>query len=877
MEPKSGKSSHSPTPSGASPSHSSKPQPSSPRRTKAKQAMAALEQKQYGKAIALLKPLIEQTTKPSTQAQLQKALVKAYKGQGSIDRAMNLCQTLQQHRDPAVQKWATNAIDHLKKRYPDAIPTPTPLDATGFSVRTPPQAAKPTETAPEVVEDTQVGQDTQIGQDRKQETVEETDAFAPSSDLDAPTPTTDFFKPISSTPKASAPARSTPTPAPPSPPSTQPLTSDSAPSKRPDPAPSVSPSLQPTLQTIALQTLPWTQADRAKRWSPLKPKVTMATQIRTLLVHGWTAIALWWLATIFLQWGMAIGNLFRGQIEVFILMPRWFFLETHPGWVAGLVVLGLLVLSPWLLDLLLRVTYRAKPLTMADLVRYSKEAKTVLEKSSRQHRHSLPSLRLLPTQTPVLMSYGLLPRVSRIVVSEGLLRQLNEDELATLYGAELNHIRHWNLALMTGVTLSAQVSYALYQLFSAWGGGGKNGFLQWIGGTLAAIAYGMFWLVRGSGLWLARTRIAEGDRMAANITGNPNGLTRALLKVAIATATDIRRQGYTAPLLERFEWLMPVGYRSAISAGSIFPVQWQMQSHHLLTGVTEEATNNVTDEVAPAFTPPAPTVEATLLEWEYRNPHRDWLSVNNTHPPLGDRLYALAQQAKHWRLSAEVEVPSRSRLSPSRKWNLQLAPFMGFPFGAAIALILWIVGVVADQFDFVAIDWLEYDSYSIFWGMLAMGFSFGTILRINEFFPDIKPSTKTDAELAELLTNSEAIPVESQTIQLEGKLLGRKGVDNWLNQDLILQTQTGLIRLHCISMLGTFGHLIFNVIRLQPLKGRTVTVTGWLRRGATPWIDVDTIKTQRGSIVQSGHPIWSTFLASVLAIWGAYVMYQGNL
>ncbi|NET11148.1 MAG: Zn-dependent protease with chaperone function, partial [Symploca sp. SIO2B6] len=181
-------------------------------------------------------------------------------------------------------------------------------------------------------------------------------------------------------------------------------------------------------------------------------------------------------------------------------------------------------------------------------------------------------------------------------------------------------------------------------------------------------------------------------------------------------------------------------------------------------------------------------------------------------------------------------------------------------------------GVMAEQFNWYAFRWLEFDSDSVFWGMLALGFSCGTIIRINTFFPDIKPSKKEERELTEVLTDPHPLPADAQIIQLEGKLLGRRGTSNWLNQDLILQTQTGLIRLHSTSVLGNVGHLIFDALRLQPLKGRTVVVSGWLRRGTTPWIDIDTIKPQRGKPIQCGHPMWSTLLACLAALWGAYII-----
>jgi hypothetical protein len=102
---------------------------------------------------------------------------------------------------------------------------------------------------------------------------------------------------------------------------------------------------------------------------------------------------------------------------------------------------------------------------------------------------------------------------------------------------------------------------------------------------------------------------------------------------------------------------------------------------------------------------------------------------------------------------------------------------------------------------------------------------------------------------------------------------------NWLGQDLILQTETGLVRLHYVSRFGYIGSLwqffIKQATRPSDLIGQSVVATGWLRRGATVAIDLETLRSQGGRVSDSGHPIWSAVLAFAAAIWGAYIIIQG--
>jgi hypothetical protein len=139
-------------------------------------------------------------------------------------------------------------------------------------------------------------------------------------------------------------------------------------------------------------------------------------------------------------------------------------------------------------------------------------------------------------------------------------------------------------------------------------------------------------------------------------------------------------------------------------------------------------------------------------------------------------------------------------------------------------------------------------------------------MRLNAFFPEIKSlSLDSDEQILQLLTNPSVLPLDSVSVRLTGKLLGRRDTSNCLAQDLILQSNIGLVKLHHIPWLEL-------KTTPQELIGRQIIVTGWLRRGATPWIDIQTLETQNGTIINSPHPIFSTVLAVIAQAWGAYIM-----
>ncbi len=464
----------------------------------------------------------------------------------------------------------------------------------------------------------------------------------------------------------------------------------------------------------------------------------------------------------------------------------------------------------------------------------------MLQRYCRQ-RHWVPHLGILPTSAPLAFTYGNLRRTARIVVSQALLEQLADDEIATIYAGQLGHIAHWDFVIISLVTLVTQLPYIIYQQVSQWGDR-TNVSLRLTAAAISSLAYGIWWLLSGCAVWLSQLRLYYSDRLAAEITGNPNALSRALLKISQGIVLDIKQQGHTTWLLESLNLLTPVGYCQAITLGNCYSV----------------------------------TQFERILAWDCLNPNRYWLTINNSHPLIGDRLQRLNQIAHHWYLETELNLVSNkhSGVSFNSKLLLQGAPFFGIALGFAFGCLTWLIGGIGILLQSSQLSWM-YGDWVIIKGCLPIGFSIGTFSRINSLFPNIKLDTRQiESNLPDLLANPTVLPIDSKPVHLQGKLLGRRGISNWLGQDLILHSPTGLVKLHNFSWLELVGN------SPQPpspknLIGQTLITTGWFRRGATSWLDIDTW-CQGDKISRSAHPVWSTLLASTMAAWGVYIILWGG-
>jgi Zn-dependent protease with chaperone function len=814
--------------------------------------LAALKQQDYPTAIALLESAAETAANQPPGIRAQMGLVAAYKATGNVKKAIALCSSLAKSPNSQVKAWG----DRTLKQLIDSRPPKPPANKGKFGeILT---AAPNSETPPETGF---------VAFDRATETpkippagdVTGFVAFEPNVAPDRAKPkivppptvkTSQLEKPAETSPEDASAAADTD------------IGGENS---------AGSPTDIPPFLSGDSYELTWRQAGRAQGWRPLKRLKLAGFRLEAIAC----TIALFFAARFVLQFLMTTANSFLVQIYIYLRLPFFqpiqLFYRDPTQFLQGVFVL-LLAASPWLTDWLLKLYCGIAPLRATVLSKHSKEAGRVMRSFCKKQGMREPVLKLLPVDVPVALSYGCLPRFARIAVSQGLLEQLTEDEIAAVFARELGHIAHWDFAPMSLALLVLQIPYLIYWQAAHWGERLPDLMtvefmrkaVKVVAGAVSAVSYGIYKLLKWPVLWLSRRRVFFSDRAAAEITGNPNGLTRAIGKIATGTASCVEQQQQTSFFLESFDLLLPVGVGQAVTLGS-----------------------------AALHSP----LERILL-WDVANPHRNWLTVNGTHPLLGERLKLLALYAQFWKLETELDLANLGTTEPPRKgkfpffdpkfWAgghrdtvpakllLQGAPFFGIPMSLAIVGTLWLLGGIFYYMTYIwQLDWLWGDR-SLLWGCLPIGFSLGTLIRINYFFPDITPRTTVQPSLPDILSDPDSLPLDAKPVKLEGKLLGRSGISNWLGQDLILQTATGLVRLHYVSMYGPIGSWWPSPVRPIDLAGQSVVATGWLRRGATVAIDLESLRSPGGKVSNSGHPIWSAILAFAAAFWGAYIIVKGG-
>ncbi|NEO83328.1 MAG: M48 family metalloprotease [Spirulina sp. SIO3F2] len=625
------------------------------------------------------------------------------------------------------------------------------------------------------------------------------------------------------------------------------------------PLPMRTPEAPEVAASVFVSGREWRNAERAQKWQPMRKPRRWKFWLRIAL----TMVALFWV----MQWGWTITAAvlqWLGFTLPLLTPPRWLDATATRPIIGSMIVCA--IASPWLLDAILTYLYKRQSLPLYTLANQHPETAKVLQRLTRQHQIPMPKLGLVNLGAPWIITYGNWPRTARIVMSDALLEQLEDEELAVVVASQFAAIVQYDLIPMSGAIALLQLPFLAYQYLAqsgnwlrtwqkipSWGGI----ILQTLCGWLASGFYGIYWLWRLPLLYFARQRIYYGDRFGAEFTGNPNALSRALLKLTMGISQHISQRQETLPLLEAWDLLMPLSHRQAVSLGGL----------------------------------PDKTPFSEMLVWDCTNPYRQWLALVNSHPLLGDRIYLLNRYANYWKLQPELELPTiipppKTLKDHAQKFKrsytalpiLQSAVLAGIAFGIVSRLTLWLIGSLAkifgEWFSLWRLIWLA-DANPFLNGCIAIAFSLSLIVWINGYFPDIRIApSRQDPRIEDLLRNARQVPPKSYPVRLEGTLLGRPGALNWLGQDLILHTSSGLMKLHFFSKLGPLGNLLPWPARPVELVGKKVTVFGWFRRGSTPWVDVDVIRATATVKTRSGYPVWVTILAIAAALWGAYSLWQ---
>ena len=488
-------------------------------------------------------------------------------------------------------------------------------------------------------------------------------------------------------------------------------------------------------------------------------------------------------------------------------------------------------LSPWFMDLTQRWLYQTRWVELAEVESLSPETAKIIRQICEDKNLKTPRLGIIDDQNPTAFTYGSLPNSARLVVSQGLFTYLDDDEIATVYAHELGHVVHWDFAVMTVASTLVQICYLIYMTARRFSRGGGDSKIKDAAQSAAFLAYVFYIVGTYLLLYLSRTREYFADHFAAETTGNPNGLSRALVKIAYGILEETERSPEPSRLVEGTRALGIYDHKAASSTGTAYRVASDPQKI------------------------------GRVFLWDMFNPWGWWMELNSTHPLTGKRVRALSTYAEQLGLPTEFDM---GRVIGEGKTLNQKKLYGNFLVDIALYLaeiIGFLVGLVIGTI---------FSSNSANAGLMVgaplIGLGLGILIKTLVMFPDYQQAPATD--VLTLMSDPYASPLRGQPAKLAGKLIGRGDAGYKFGSDLKIQDRNGMLYLHYSSRFGPIGNFFYGMTRVQSLIGEQVGAVGWFRRGIMPWMDLIQLKSENGTIVNSYHRFWSLILGGGAIILG---------
>ncbi|MDX2271992.1 MAG: M48 family metalloprotease [Cyanobacteriota bacterium] len=542
---------------------------------------------------------------------------------------------------------------------------------------------------------------------------------------------------------------------------------------------------------------------------------------------------------------------------IFVLGLLWIngLFRYNLPWVAkGFITLSLTAnvaaaayfLTPLILDYLQNWLFKVRWVSLTEIEQRSPKVGQLVSQVGQQQHLKLPRFGIIPDANPVIFAYGSHRDHSRIVLSQGILNRLEADEIASLIAHQLGRIVNGDCSALTLAAFPAQLFYAIYALVVRWGQG-RNGRQDLIG-HLALPAYVVYVALTYPLFFLSRTGAYYGDRFAAELTGNPNALARALVKIAHGLLQEGKKRQLPSYLVDGSRLMGIYDPKTAIATGLAYQsIKSEQGSHQPLSAV---------------------------FGWDLFNPWARWMEANSSHPLPGKRIRALATYAERLRLTPEFGMAEVSHISQQLDskhlkgkfyWDLAI-------YGAEVVGLVagWMVGLIL----FFVID----RPPTLIYGSAMIGFGLGMGVKAILIFP--RRQQATPADMLTLMSDVYASPVRSQPVLLEGELFGQRQAMYQLGSELRLQDATGMIPVRFTSRFGPLGNLLSGLQQagyaapkgIRTFLGSRVQVQGWLRRGITPWLDLSQINHPSGKKGASHHQVWLCIFALGMVVSGALVI-----
>jgi len=501
-----------------------------------------------------------------------------------------------------------------------------------------------------------------------------------------------------------------------------------------------------------------------------------------------------------LRSGMVLFGLYALLSLFLIIFVELGKISASVAFTFGIVFAALqFIFGPFLMDLSLRFLYKMKWVNPEDLPGH---LKSFISKICQDEGISFPRMGIILDGAPNAFTYGHHPNNARVVITQGLLDLLNEEEREAVVAHEIGHVMHWDMLIMTLAQLVPLVLYYVYKSLTRnrCRGNGKSAPARLI---LALAAYVLYVISEFIVLWFSRLREYFADRYSGQVTGNPNALASALVKIGYGLAGDDRGKG-EANYKERQATLNSVGPMGIFDSktASILAVSGYSGPRSMGGEIDKDKLRDA-------------------AKWDLWNPWASYYELQSTHPLIAKRLKFLSNQSEVLGKNPYIEFNQRR---PESYWDDFLLDLLV----KALPFIIFIAGI--------SLFIIKKDVFFAWLGVFAWGLAY--LIHTVFSYPD---SDFAVMNIKNLLSKVKVSAIRPVPCLIKGRIIGRGVPGLIFSEDFVMQDETGIIFLDYSQPLGIFN-FFFGLLRASCYINQDVEVVGWYRRAPVPYIEIKKLK-----------------------------------
>ena len=199
------------------------------------------------------------------------------------------------------------------------------------------------------------------------------------------------------------------------------------------------------------------------------------------------------------------------------------------GYIPLAIIASVMILAQWYFsDKIVLWTSGAKIISREEQPKLHE----IVERLSTKNGLPKPKVAMVNSNVPNAFATGKSPKSSLVAVTTGLLDLLDDDELEAVIGHELTHVRSRDVLVLTLASLFSTVAWYLMQ-FGFYGGLQTRDRNSAGSGVIVLLVAMVTWVVSFLIIRaISRYREYSADRGGAIMTGKPDKLATALLKIS---------------------------------------------------------------------------------------------------------------------------------------------------------------------------------------------------------------------------------------------------------------------------------------------------------------------------------------------------------